>query len=210
MGILALGNKGFQGQAEAHLLWALRFDFHTLLSISWVPDLVGTTYRPWGDPDACMKVWALPQRFHFLLSADRWDPRHAPWSKTQAYQSSTFKTFAFLPKRLVVLHPAAVALASSSAKYTPLNSTHVCLALRSLPRLCPEKKCICQAQLFLGSLNTFCSLLAAFILFSGHLRFIFVLSEPGASLRNALLQDPVLEARPLAWENGKSLLSCKF
>lgn len=46
VGSLALENKESQGQAEAHLLWTALFDFYTLLSVSWVPDPAGTTYRP--------------------------------------------------------------------------------------------------------------------------------------------------------------------
>lgn len=59
VGSLALENKESQGQAEAHLLWTALFDFYTLLSVSWVPDPAGTTYRPWGNPDACLKGLSL-------------------------------------------------------------------------------------------------------------------------------------------------------
>ena len=44
------------------------------------------------------RAWAFSQRFYFPLSPDRWDPRHALWSRMQACHSSTFKVFAFLAK----------------------------------------------------------------------------------------------------------------
>lgn len=34
-------------------------DLHTLLPVSWVPDLLGTTYGSRGEPDACLKVLTI-------------------------------------------------------------------------------------------------------------------------------------------------------
>lgn len=130
------------------------------------------------------------QCFHFFLSqADTpppllhlSSPHTHPYSLKQnpSWQSSAFKALLSFQSTLWFCTSLCCSLQFCLEHHQ--NSAHVSPALRNLPRLCPHKKCICQAHLFLGPLNTFCKFLAAFILFLVISNSSSLLPEPGATL----------------------------